>query len=159
MVFEFGVQVLCFVIEWVGLVLVDVDQVNFGCVLFVGIGQVLVCQVIFVVGCLQLIGVVIVNKVCGFGMCIVMMVVNDLCCGDFDIVVVGGMESMLNVFYFMLEVCQGLCFGEKKLIDFIVYDGFWDVYGDKYMGNCVEICVVYYFFSCEEQDVFVEESY
>lgn len=38
-----------------------------------------------------------------------------ICCGDVGIVIVGGQESMSNVFYLMYGVCDGLCFGYVSL--------------------------------------------
>ncbi|MEM9405257.1 MAG: thiolase family protein [Acidobacteriota bacterium] len=156
---ELGAQALRSAIERAGLVPADIDQVNMGCVLPAGIGQAPARQATLAAGCPQSTGAVTVNKVCGSGMRTVMMAANDLRCGDFQIVAAGGMESMSNAPYLMPEARQGLRLGEKKLIDSIVHDGLWDVYGDKHMGNCAETCAAHYSFTREEQDAFAEESY
>jgi acetyl-CoA C-acetyltransferase len=41
----------------------------------------------------------------------------------------------------------------------MVFDGLWDPYGDKHMGNCAETCARHYAFTREEQDVFARASY
>src|SRR5690606_16129531 len=49
--------------------------------------------------------------------------------------------------------------GDGKLIDSMVFDGLWDVYNDKHMGSCAELCATKYAFSREAQDDYAERSY
>lgn len=63
------------------------------------------------VGLLFVVGVIMVNKMCGFGMKVVMFVYDLLLVGLVGVVVVGGMESMMNVLYLLLKVCVGMCMG------------------------------------------------
>ncbi len=49
--------------------------------------------------------------------------------------------------------------GDAKLIDSMVLDGLWDVYNDKHMGACAELCAKRYDFSRADQDAFAERSY
>lgn len=46
----------------------------------------------------------IINKLCGFGMKVIMMVYDLIKVGSNDIMVSGGMESMFNVFYILEKV-------------------------------------------------------
>jgi acetyl-CoA C-acetyltransferase len=41
----------------------------------------------------------------------------------------------------------------------MIYDGLWDPYGDKHMGNCAELCAAEFHFTREAQDEFAKESY
>lgn len=145
-----GVEVVMFGVIVIGKVLVGLDfdvvqEIIMGCVLFVGQGQVLVWQVVLVVGLLLVVGVMIVNKMCGLGMKVVMLGYDLIFVGFVDVVVVGGMESMLNVLYLLLKVCGGYCMGYGQVIDYMFFDGFEDVY-DKgcLMGSFVEDCVQFY---------------
>lgn len=153
----FGVVVIVVVLEQLGVLVSDVFEVFMGCVLLVNFGQVFVCQVVIVVGILLLIGVIIFNKVCGFGMKIIMFGYDLIKVGLVSIVVVGGMELMFNVLYLLFYLCMGNCFGNFQVIDYMVYDGLVNVYDGKVMGEFVECVVDKYQFSCEEQDVYVIE--
>jgi acetyl-CoA C-acetyltransferase len=100
-----------------------------------------------------------VNKVCGSGMKAVMYAANDIRCGEYDLAVAGGMESMSNAPYFLPQARTGYRMGNGKLLDVMIHDGLWDPYGDKHMGNCAETCVTKYSFTREAQDEFSLESY
>jgi acetyl-CoA C-acetyltransferase len=102
---------------------------------------------------------VTVNKVCGSAMKAVMIAANDLRCGDFDLVVAGGMESMSRAPYLAPQAREGLRLGHGRLIDSMIHDGLWDPYNDQHMGNCGELCASKYSFSREQQDAFAVESY
>ncbi len=41
----------------------------------------------------------------------------------------------------------------------MIIDGLWDVYNDKHMGSCAEMCAEKYNFSREEQDAFAKISF
>ncbi len=104
-------------------------------------------------------GAVTVNKVCGSGMRAVMYAANDIRCGDYDIAIAGGMESMSNAPYALTQARTGYRMGNGKMIDVMIHDGLWDPYGDKHMGNCAESCAAKYTFTREQQDDFTLESY
>src|SRR5690606_3245651 len=53
----------------------------------------------------------------------------------------------------------GFKFGSTELKDAMQWDGLWDVYTDRPMGNCAEECASKYNFSREEQDAFAIESF
>jgi acetyl-CoA C-acetyltransferase len=89
----------------------------------------------------------------------IMYAANDIRCGDYEIAIAGGMESMSNAPYALPQARTGYRMGNGKMIDVMVHDGLWDPYGDKHMGNCAEACVAKYKFTREEQDDFARESY
>ena len=70
-----------------------------GCVLTAGVGQAPARQAALGAGCPDSTGALTVGKVCGSGMRAVMIAANDLRCGDFRVVVAGGMESMASAPY------------------------------------------------------------
>ena len=156
---ELGATAIRGAIERAGLEPGDIDQVYMGCVLPAGIGQAPARQASMGAGCPTSTGAITLNKVCGSGMRTVMSAANDLRCGEFEVVVAGGMESMSRAPYLATGVRDGLRLGHGELIDSMVHDGLWDAYGDKHMGNCAETCASHYEFSREAQDAYTEESY
>ena len=137
----------------------QIQQVIMGNVLQAGIGQAPARQAGIFAGIPVSAGAVTVNKVCGSGLKAVMYAANDIRCGEYDIAIAGGMESMSNAPYALPQARGGYRMGNGKMIDIMIHDGLWDPYGDKHMGNCAEACVQKYNFSREEQDDFTLESY
>src|SRR5688572_18395429 len=136
-----------------------VEQVLMGNVLQAGVGQAPARQAGIYAGIPVTSGAVTINKVCGSGMKAVMYAANDIRCGDYEIAVAGGMESMSNAPYALPQARTGYRMGNGKMLDLMIHDGLWDPYGDKHMGNCAETCVAKYKFSREEQDAYALESY
>jgi len=136
-----------------------IDQVYMGCVLQAGLGQAPARQATIAAGCPTSTGAVTVHKVCGSGMRAMMTAANDLRCGDYELVVAGGMENMSRAPFLADGVRDGLRLGHGKLIDVMIHDGLWDVYNDQHMGNCAEACAAKYEFSREAQDAYTIESY
>jgi acetyl-CoA C-acetyltransferase len=137
----------------------QIEQVIMGNVLQAGIGQAPARQAGIFAGIPVSAGAVTVNKVCGSGMKAVMYAANDIRCGEYDLAIAGGMESMSNAPYALPQARGGYRMGNGKMIDLMIHDGLWDPYGDKHMGNCAEMCVSKYSFTREEQDEFSLESY
>ncbi|HEV8578001.1 MAG TPA: acetyl-CoA C-acyltransferase [Thermoanaerobaculia bacterium] len=154
-----GARAIAAAVERAGLTPDDIQQVNMGCVLTAGQGQAPARQAAIGAGCPVATGAITLNKVCGSGMRAAMIAANDLRCGDFQLVVAGGMESMSQAPYLATGARDGLRLGHGKLIDSMIHDGLWDPYGDLHMGNCAETCAAEYKFSREEQDAYSVESY
>lgn len=154
-----GAKAIAAAVERAGVSPQDVEQVNMGCVLPAGLGQAPARQAALGAGCPVGTGALTLNKVCGSGMKAMMIAANDLRCGDFKLVVAGGMESMSQAPYLAQGVRDGLRLGHGKLIDSMIHDGLWDPYNDLHMGSCAELCASEYKFSREEQDAFSVESY
>src|SRR5262245_10983959 len=76
-----------------------IQQVIMGNVLQAAIGQAPARQAGIFAGIPVSAGAVTVNKVCGSGMKAVMYAANDIRCGEYEIAVAGGMESMSNAPY------------------------------------------------------------
>ncbi len=137
----------------------QIEQVIMGNVLQAAIGQAPARQAGIGAGIPVAAGAVTVNKVCGSGLKSVMYAANDIRCGEYDIAIAGGMESMSNAPYALTQARSGYRMGNGKMIDVMIHDGLWDPYGDKHMGNCAEMCVAKYHFTREQQDAFSLESY
>lgn len=136
-----------------------VQHVYFGNVLQAGIGQAPARQASIYAGLPERCGAVTVNKVCGSGMRALMDGANALRVGEWELVVVGGMESMSNAPYVLAKHRSGQRMGHGQLVDAMIADGLWDPYGDKHMGACAELCAKKYNFTREAQDDFARESY
>ena len=104
------------------------------------------------------VGAVTVNKVCGSGLKAVMLADQAIRAGDAGIVVAGGMESM-TAHLLLTKAREGYRLGHGELLDAMIVDGLWDVYGQKHMGTCGDVCAVKYEFSRREQDDFAVRSH
>lgn len=137
----------------------DVSEVIMGCVLPAGMGQAPARQAAIYAGLPDSVPCLTINKVCGSGLKSVMLADQAIKCGDADIVVAGGFESMSNVPYYLDKARSGYRMGNGILIDGMVHDGLWDVYNNFHMGSAAELCASEMNISREEQDAFAEESY
>jgi acetyl-CoA C-acetyltransferase len=154
-----GARAIAGAIERAGLDPSQVEQVNMGCVLTAGVGQAPARQAAVKAGLPYAAGALTVGKVCGSGMRAVMIAANDLRCGDFQVVVAGGMESMSNAPYLAPGARDGMRLGHGRFVDSMILDGLWDPYNDLHMGNCGELCARKYEFSRADQDAYSVESY
>src|SRR6202140_1084984 len=137
----------------------QIQQVIMGNVLQAAVGQAPARQAGIGAGIPVSAGAVTVNKVCGSGLKAVMYAANDIRCGEYDIAIAGGMESMSNAPYALPQARAGYRVGNGKLVDIMIHDGLWDPYGDKHMGSCAEMCASKYKFTREQQDAYSKESY
>ena len=137
----------------------QVDEVLMGNVLSAAIGQAPARQASKGAGIPDSVPCTTVNKVCGSGMKTVMMAAQAINCGDAEIVVAGGMESMTNCPYALPTARAGMRMGHQQAIDLMIHDGLWDPYNNTHMGSCGDKCAVEKGFSREELDAFSVESY
>jgi len=79
--------------------------------------------------------------------------------GNAGIVVAGGMESMTNAPYLLMNARKGFRLGDQKVIDSVVHDGLWDVYNDYHMGNTGENVAEKYHITRDEQDEYALNSH
>ena len=136
-----------------------INEVFFGNVLQANLGQAPARQCSIYAGIKNDVPATTINKVCASGMKAIMLGAQSIKCGDNDIVVVGGTESMSNVPHYVEKVRTGKKLGDLKLKDGLVHDGLTDVYNQTHMGLCAEICAEGMNISREEQDEFAIESY
>jgi len=136
-----------------------INEVFFGNVLQANLGQAPARQCSIYAGIKNDVPATTVNKVCASGMKAIMLGAQSIKCGDNDIVVVGGTESMSNVPHYVEKVRTGQKLGDLKLRDGLVHDGLTDVYNQTHMGLCAEICAEDMNISREAQDEFAIESY
>jgi acetyl-CoA C-acetyltransferase len=135
-----------------------VGEVIMGNVLQAGVGQAPARQAALFAGLPQTTPAWTLNKVCGSGLKAVIAGAQAIALGDADVVVAGGMESMSNVPYYDRAARNGARMGNVELIDGMILDGLWDVYGQTHMGICAEHCASTMDISRAAQDEFAAES-
>jgi acetyl-CoA C-acetyltransferase len=136
-----------------------VGEVYMGCVLPAGQGQAPARQAAMGAGLPTSVGAVTVNKVCGSGLKAVVLGANAIGQREHDLVVAGGMESMTNSPYLLPKGREGFRLGHAQVIDSLILDGLWDVYGNVHMGDCGELCAREHAITREQQDAFAAESF
>jgi acetyl-CoA C-acetyltransferase len=136
-----------------------IDEVIMGNVIGAGVGQNPARQAAIFGGLPESVGAVTVSKVCGSGLKAVMLADQAIRAGDAGIVVAGGMESMTRAPYLLTKAREGYRLGHGELLDAMIIDGLWDVYGQKHMGTCGDACALKYEFSRREQDDFAVRSH
>lgn len=99
-----------------------------------------------------------VNKVCGSGLKSIMLAAQAIRLGDADIIVAGGMESMSRAPYLLEKARFGYRMGNSELVDEMIRDGLWDVFGDYHMGITAENICSDCHLTREELDQFALES-
>ncbi len=136
-----------------------VQEVFMGNVLQAGEGQAPARQAALAAGLPNSVPCTTVNKVCASGMKAVMFAAQAIKCGDAEIVVAGGMESMSQTPFYNMAGRTGTKFGNAVQLDGIIQDGLLDAYNKKTMGFAADSTAVKYNISREEQDEFAIESY
>jgi acetyl-CoA C-acetyltransferase len=137
----------------------DVDEVLMGNVLSAGLGQGPARQAAIGAALPHSVGCTTVNKVCGSGLKAVMLAAQAIVTGDADTVVAGGMESMSNAPYLLMQGRTGYRLGSGELVDSLIHDGQWDVFNQFHMGAAAEVCARMLQISREEQDEYASASY
>ena len=136
-----------------------IQEVFMGNVLSAGIGQAPARQAAIYAGIPNTVPATTVSKVCGSGMQAFIFGAKTIAVGDADLVMVGGMESMSNVPYYLEKARSGYRMGDGKIVDGMIYDGLWDPYSNVHMGTCGDKCAAEYKFTREQQDDFSKESF
>lgn len=136
-----------------------IDEVIMGNVLMGGQGQAPARQAALYSGLPDKVECMTINKMCGSGLKAVMLAQQAIQTGDAEILIAGGMESMSNTPYALLNARNGYRLGHGQVMDLIVMDGLWDVYNNIHMGSCAEICAKDFAFKREELDEFAINSY
>lgn len=137
-----------------------VDEVFMGNVVTAGVGQAPARQATLFAELPESTPATTVNKVCGSGLKTIIMGAQSILAGDNQVVVAGGMENMSLAPHLIMNSRTGVSkFGAAEMKDAMQWDGLWDVYSDRPMGNCAEECVRKFEFTREDQDNFSIESF
>jgi acetyl-CoA C-acetyltransferase len=153
-----GSRVIAALLERTGVDPARVDEVILGQVLTAGVGQNPARQAAIAGGLPVEVPAMTINKVCGSGLKAVQLAVQAIRCGDADIIVAGGQESMNMAPHVLPGSRTGMRMGEWKLIDSMINEGLWDIFNDYHMGCTAENLVERFQLTREEQDAFAAGS-
>ncbi|MET0284543.1 MAG: thiolase family protein [Polyangiales bacterium] len=137
----------------------DVEEVIFGNVLGAGLGQGPSRRAALMAGLPHAVPATTLSKVCGSGLRAVMGAAQSIACGDSQLVIAGGMESMSNAPHLLGRARSGYRLGHGELIDVILRDGLICSTLGLHMGEIADRCARTYRISRAEQDAFAVESY
>ena len=135
-----------------------VDEVFMGNVVSSGVGQAPARQAALFAGLPESVPCTTMNKVCGSGLKTIITAAQTILAGDNKLVVAGGMENMSQAPHLLMNSRNGIKFGEGAMKDSMQWDGLWDVYSNRAMGNCAEEAATKYS-NREEQDAYSIESF
>jgi acetyl-CoA C-acetyltransferase len=136
----------------------QVDEVILGQVLTAGCGQNPARQTALNAGLPYSVPALTINKVCGSGLKAIHLAVQAIRCGDAEVIIAGGQESMSQSPYLINGARAGLRLGHGQLIDSVIQDGLWDAFNDYHMGITAENLAEKYAISRSEQDQFALRS-
>jgi acetyl-CoA C-acetyltransferase len=132
---ELGATAIKGALERAGISGEQVDYVIMGQVLQAGTGQITSRQAAIRAGIPTSVPAITVNKVCLSGLNAIAMADQMIRAGEASVVVAGGMESMDNAPYILPKARKGYRMGDGKVVDSLVYDGLWDAFNHKHMGD------------------------
>ncbi|HCU0293287.1 acetyl-CoA C-acetyltransferase [Citrobacter sedlakii] len=155
---ELGACVIRALLEKTALPADAIDEVIFGQVLTAGCGQNPARQTALRAGLPVTTLAVTLNLVCGSGLKAVLQAAQAIRCGDAEIVIAGGQESMSNAPYLLDGARTGLRLGHASMKDSVVHDGLWDAFNDYHMGITAENLAERFVISREQQDAFALRS-
>lgn len=136
-----------------------INEVIMGNVITAGLGQAPARQAALYANLPEKVECLTINKMCGSGLKAIMLAHQSILCGDADIIIAGGMESMSNAPYLLQNARNGYRLGNSSIFDSILVDGLTDVYNNIHMGNCAESCAKDFNFTREQLDEFAVLSY
>jgi len=136
----------------------QISEVILGQVLTAGVGQNPARQALIRAGLPDRIPGMTINKVCGSGLKATHLAAQAIKCGDADIIIAGGQESMSSAPHVLQGSRDGFRMGDAKLIDSMIHDGLWDIYNDYHMGVTAENVARKFEISRRDQDEFAAAS-
>lgn len=155
---QLGTAVIKAILEETGVAGDQINEVVLGQVLAAGCGQNPARQSSINAGIPASVPAMTINKVCGSGLKAVHMAVQAIRCGDAELMIAGGQESMSQAPHVLPNSRNGLRMGNWSMIDTMITDGLWDAFNDYHMGVTAENIVEKYGISREEQDEFAAAS-
>ncbi len=135
-----------------------VDETIFGCVLQAGKYQGIARQAAVNAGIPVEKPALAINMICGSGLRSVAMAAQAIKCGDADVVICGGTESMSQAPYVLNNMRGGNKMGDTKVVDSMVTDGLTDAFNKYHMGITAENVAEKYGITRKMQDAFALRS-
>lgn len=136
----------------------DVDEVIIGQVLTAGSGQNPARQAALSAGLPHTCPAMTINKVCGSGLKSLHLAAQAIACGDAQIVVAGGQESMSLSPHVLPKSRDGQRMGTWQLSDSMITDGLWCAFNNYHMGVTAENVAAAHSIGRAAQDAFALSS-
>ncbi|SDS91689.1 acetyl-CoA C-acetyltransferase [Halopseudomonas sabulinigri] len=155
---ELGATVIRALLEQSQIDPAIVDEVILGQVLTAGCGQNPARQAAIHAGLPHAVPALTLNKVCGSGLKALHLAAQAIRCGDAEVMIAGGQESMSLSPHLIPTSRTGQRMGHGQMIDSMIQDGLWDAFNNYHMGITAENLVDKYSISREEQDAFAAAS-
>lgn len=135
----------------------DVDEVVMGQILTAAQGQGPARQAAIAAGVPQEKTAYNINQLCGSGLRTIALGYQAISCGDANIVVAGGQESMSQAPHAM-HLRGGVKFGDAMMVDTMIKDGLWDAFNGYHMGITAENIAQKWQITRADQDNFAATS-
>jgi acetyl-CoA C-acetyltransferase len=155
---KLGAEVISSLLKKTGVNKDQIDEVILGQVLTAGSGQNPARQAAIEAGLPYQTPSMTINKVCGSGLKAVQLAFQAIACGDAEIVIAGGQESMSLSSHVLPKSREGKKMGPWAMIDTMVVDGLWCAFNDCHMGVTAENIATKFDYSRQSQDEFALES-
>jgi len=136
----------------------QVDEVIMGQILTTATGQNPARQAAMEAGLPQKCPSMTINKLCGSGLKSVHLAAQAIKCGDADVIIAGGQESMSLAPHALPKSRDGQRMGDWQLKDTMLVDGLMDAFNDYHMGVTAENIAKKFGFSRDDQDAFAAAS-
>ncbi|MBT3439260.1 MAG: acetyl-CoA C-acetyltransferase [Gammaproteobacteria bacterium] len=155
---KLGAEVIASLLKKTGVNKDQIDEVILGQVLTAGSGQNPARQAAIEAGLPYQTPSMTINKVCGSGLKAVQLAFQAIACGDAEIVIAGGQESMSLSSHVLPKSREGKKMGPWAMVDTMVVDGLWCAFNDCHMGVTAENIATKFDYSRKSQDEFALES-
>lgn len=155
---QLGATVIRQLLSETGITSEQVDEVILGQVLTAGVGQNPARQAAIGGGLTEAVPAMTINKVCGSGLKSLHLATQAIRCGDADLIIAGGQESMSQAPHVLPNSRNGQKMGHWQLIDSMIQDGLWDAFNDYHMGVTAENIAREYSITRQAQDEFAAAS-
>jgi acetyl-CoA C-acetyltransferase len=156
---DLGAAAIKAALERAGIAGEQVDYVIMGHVLQAGTGQITARQAAIKAGIPVTTPAVTINKVCLSGLNAIALADQMIRAGEVSVVVAGGMESMDQAPFLLPKARTGYRMGDGKLVDSMIFDGLWDAFTDRHMGDQSEDVNTEFSISRAEQDRWAARSH
>jgi acetyl-CoA C-acetyltransferase len=155
---QLGASIIKGLLERTGVKPEQVDEVIMGQVLTAAAGQNPARQATLAAGLPVETPAMTINKVCGSGLKAVHLAMQAVACGDAEVVIAGGQESMSLAPHALPNSRNGSKMGDWKMVDTMIVDGLWDAFNNYHMGTTAQNVADKFGFSREAQDEFAAAS-
>jgi acetyl-CoA C-acetyltransferase len=156
---DLGAHAIRGALERAGISGEQVDYVIMGQVLQAGTGQITARQAAVKAGVPKSVPAITINKVCLSGLNAIALADQLIRAGEVSAVIAGGMESMDQAPYLLPKARTGYRMGDGKLVDSMIYDGLWDAFNHKHMGDQSDDVNTEFSIGREEQDAWAARSH